>query len=94
MDYKKANLNGFDVEELACKVTGMDYDEIDADTETIEDALLVNFELDIEQFTELVNRLIPLIDVGESPITKKKYKGFSNQQGTWLAKIEVQQPKT
>lgn len=37
---KKAKLSELDVEELACFVCGLDYDEIDADTEVIEDKLI------------------------------------------------------
>jgi len=37
---KRAKLHIFEVEELACAITGLDYDEIDADTRLIEDALI------------------------------------------------------
>ena len=33
MNIKKAKVLMFDIEELACKITGLDYDEIDADNE-------------------------------------------------------------
>ena len=84
----KANVHQFDMEELACKILGIDYDEIDADTEVIEEELYNQFEIDLENFSEIVNRLLPLIDVGESPITKEKYKGFS-AGNSWLAKVPV-----
>ena len=84
----KANVHVFDMEELACKILGIDYDEIDADTEVIEEELYNMFEIDLENFSEIVNRLLPLIDVGESPITKEKYKGFSTGN-SWLAKVPV-----
>ena len=87
-EVKKATVHIFDMEELACKILGIDYDEIDADTEVIEEELYNQFEMDLENFSEVVNRLLPLIDVGESPITKEKYKGFSTGN-SWLAKIPV-----
>lgn len=85
---KKATVHQFDMEELACKILGIDYDEIDADTGIIEEELYSEFEIDLENFSEIVNRLLPLIDIGESPLTKERFKGFSTGQ-MWLAKIPV-----
>ena len=87
-EVKKANVHQFDIEELACRILGIDYDEIDADTEIINEELYNQFETDLDNFQDIVNRLLPLIDVGESPITKEKYKGFSTGN-SWLAKVPV-----
>ncbi len=87
-EVNKATVHIFDMEELACKILGIDYDEIDADTEVIEEELYNMFEIDLENFSEIINRLLPLIDVGESPLTKQKFKGFS-AGSSWLAKIPV-----
>lgn len=84
----KANVHQFDMEELACKILGIDYDEIDADTQIIEEELYNQFETDLKNFSDIVNRLLPLIDIGESPLTKEKFKGFSTGQ-MWLAKVPV-----
>ena len=81
--------NEFDTEELACKIVGLDYDEIDADTEIIEEKLYDEFGIDLEIFTRLINKLTPLIDVGKSPLTNELFKGFSNQNGLWLLKMRV-----
>lgn len=59
---KKAKISFIDVEELACKVTGLDYDEIDADTEIIEDELLEVYGIDLSGFTDLISILLPMID--------------------------------
>lgn len=83
------NITEIDIEEFACYLTGLDYDKINADTQIIEEKLHDEFNIDLETFTKLVNKMIPLIDVGSSPITKKKYKGFSNQKGIWFCKIEI-----
>ena len=82
--------NKFDTEELACKIVGLDYDEIDADTELIEEKLYDEFGIDLEVFTKLINKLVPLIDVGTSPLTGETFKGFSNQNGLWLLKMRVE----
>lgn len=87
---KKAKISFIDVEELACKVTGLDYDEIDADTEIIENELLEVYGIDLSGFTDLISILLPMIDYGESPLTKKKYKGFADiENQRWLIKTEV-----
>lgn len=87
---KVANIDIFDVEELACKITGLDYYEINADSEIIETKLIEELQIDLWSFKEIVSRLIPLIDVGKSPITEKTYKGFADAENSiWLIKTEV-----
>lgn len=90
MNVKTANTHIFDIEELACKIIGLDYDEIDADTALIEEKLMDELTIDLDQFQSIVNRLLPLIMVSDSPLTEKKYKGFADiEKSTWLTKIEV-----
>lgn len=80
----------WDIEELACVILGLDYDEIDADTSVIEEALWEEFEIDLYAFKDIVSRLLPLIDVGESPLTEKIYKDFAdNENQRWIVKTEV-----
>ncbi len=43
----------------------------------------------IERFDSLINALLPLIDVGKSPLTNKRYKGFA-VNGAWFAKVEIE----
>jgi hypothetical protein len=87
---KVAKVEALDVEELACHITGLDYDEIDADTTTIEEKLYEEFGCDLEQFTHIIQRLLPMIDVGASLLTKKRYKGFfDTEKVMWLVKMEV-----
>lgn len=89
-----ASVSTYDVEELACKITGLDYDEIDADEAKIEDALQEKFEISIGQFADIVRHLLPLVDVGYSPLTDTRYKGFADtEKQMWLVKMEVQIPK-
>ncbi|MGL4956592.1 MAG: hypothetical protein ACRC9X_05385 [Bacteroidales bacterium] len=90
MGVKQIKVEMFDVEELACKITGLDYDEIDADTATIEERLYDDFGCYLEQFRIIIQRLLPLIDKGESPITGKVYKGFADtEKNCWIVKGEV-----
>lgn len=86
----KEKISSLDVEELACVITGLDYDKIDADTSVIESAMYDQFGIDLESFQEILSRLLPLIDVGKSPLTKKRYKGFSDPTHTgWILKVEI-----
>jgi hypothetical protein len=81
----KSNVHPFAVEELACQILGVDYDEIDADTSIIEEELYNEFGIDLDIFGDIISRLLPLVDVGTSPLTEEKYKGFSNGN-IWLIK--------
>lgn len=90
INVKKAKVMMFDIEELACKITGLDYEEINADTSVIENKLYEEFEIDLDNFSRIISRLLPLIDIGESPLTNKVYKGFAdNENNCWLVKTEV-----
>lgn len=87
---KKAKISTLEVEELACQITGLDYDKIDADTSVINEKLYEEFGCDLDQFTDIISRLLPLVTVGESPLTKKVYKGFAEEEKSmWLCKVEV-----
>ena len=91
---KKSNIDMMDIEELACKIIGIDIDDpdVDGDTQIIEENLFADLGIDLEQFKVIVDRLMPLIDIGDSPLTNKRYKGFSNQNGLFIAKIEIINP--
>lgn len=83
------SLSTLDVEELACHITELDYEEIDADEEVISEKLYEEFGCDLVQFTHIIQRLLPLIDIGHSPISDTKYKGFADKKsGTWFVKTE------
>lgn len=83
-----AKVSELDVEELACKILDLNYDEIDADTTIIEEKMSEKFDIDLETFSNIISHLLPLIDFGKSPLSKKTYKGFGTGD-FWLVKIEV-----
>jgi hypothetical protein len=83
------NIDLFDVEELTCYLLDINYDDIDDDTSVIENALLEKYGCTIEQFKELLEKLLPMINVGTSSLTNKKYKGFSDIKNSyWFIKTE------
>ena len=89
-EVKKVKVDFWEMEELACKILGLDYDEIDGDTGKIEEAMFDQLNMELEMFEAVLGRLMPLIDKGESPLTKKVYKGFADVENqVWLLKIEA-----
>ena len=83
-----------DIYELAlelCKDYIEDYKEVsefDENNESDLEALLYySYEINIEDFEKLINVLVPLIEVGKSPLTEKIYQGFAID-GHWLIKKE------
>lgn len=51
--------------------------------------VLEMFTEDPDKFQKFIGGLLQMIDVGESPLTGKKYKGFS-KDGMFLAKVEIE----
>ncbi|VDH05845.1 hypothetical protein [Bergeyella zoohelcum] len=48
------------------------------------------FEIDLDNFASIICRLLPLVDVGESPFTGKLYKGFADiENNCWLVRTEA-----
>jgi len=49
--------------------------------------------MDFEAFCSVIRKLLPLCDVGKSPITGKIYRGFSRPENetakVWLLKMEA-----
>jgi hypothetical protein len=87
---KLARVSSIDVEELACHILEVDYEKIDADTSVINEKLYEEFGCDLDQFTHIIQRLLPMVDAGSSPLTQNRYKGFSDtEKGMWFVKMDV-----
>lgn len=85
-----SHIHPFNIEELACKILGLDYDEIDADTEIINEELEEEFNIDLDTFRNMISRLLPLVSVGSSPLTGIIYRGFADsEKNCWLVKEEI-----
>lgn len=75
--------------ELSLFLAGIKDDEYEDDYQLF-DLIADKYGLeDMEKFNNLITDLIDLIEVGESPLTKKVYKGFASDR-IWLAKTEIQ----
>lgn len=98
---KKENRNriDIDIEEIACVILDLDYedyDESDECTEQIENILIEEMNIDLDTLEKIVSKLLPLIEIGESPLTENMYKGFSRKfiKGSyrvkkWIAKMQI-----
>jgi hypothetical protein len=86
-------LHYWDTEELAAYLCGLDYEDDNIESDDIENALYEKFEISFDSFHKLCEHLLPMVDVGVSPLTKERYKGFSridkNGHGFWLLKVAV-----
>jgi len=88
-----------DIEEVACAVLGLeyeDYEEADDCTEQIENILIDEINIDLDTLEQIISKLLPTIDVGKSPLTGIAYKGFSREfiKGSckvrkWIAKMQI-----
>lgn len=83
---KKFVLDSFDAEELAAAMCGLeDYE----DTDDVEKALYQKFEIDLDNFTELVRFIFAGMSIGVSPLTESIFIGVSDdKKQMWLAKKE------
>ena len=80
-----------DIYELVQHLCGLDED---ADYDAIHESLYEKYEIEMHNLEKIIKDLLPLIDVGVSPITNQRFKGFSvrdGENGFWLVKIEVNQ---
>ncbi len=78
----KIMISDFDVEELIRGLGNLD-DDVDVD-EYIYD----NFGVEFDSFVKIIETLMPLIVMGQSPLTQKVYKGFG-KDGVFFIKQEA-----
>ena len=54
-----------------------------------EEAIETKYGMNYQDFERLINDLVPLITIAESPLTNRMLKGFADiSHGIWLVKIE------
>ena len=77
-------MDSLDFYELAMYLTGNSGE----DEDELEQAFFDKFEIDYHLAFGLVKNLVPLCNVGQSPMTEKYYRGFGTAD-TWLVKQEI-----
>lgn len=84
-------MSELDALELAAHLLGIDEDADDLDDQ-VEEKIYERYEIELHNFRVLVSELLPMCDVGQSPITKELFRGFSireEKHGRWLAKVDA-----
>ena len=91
---EKLKCDWMEIQDLPAHVCGLDPDEFTV--EDVEEALQEKFfSMEngcLDAFHNIVERLLPLMEVGESPLTNKAYKGFvklKNGHRMWVLKCEI-----
>jgi hypothetical protein len=73
-----------DATELAAHILG-----IDEEDQSLYETLYETYGCDLIQLESLIEALLPMIDVGSSPLTGRRFKGFCVHGQYWVARMEV-----
>lgn len=85
-----AQIHWHDIQELACAVCGLDYEDVVNNNreDEIYDALEDKLGVDFDGFTSVVFALLPMVTVATSGLSGSSYRGFG-KDGVWLVKEEI-----
>jgi len=84
----KFSLDTFEIEELGAHLCGLDADTHN-DTDDVDRALYEKFEINFEQFKNIVSKILSGINVGISPLTDRIMIGISDEEKSmWLVKAD------
>ena len=81
----------WDTQELACAILGLNYDDlVDEGRENeIEEALYEKLEINMEQFCNIVEALLPFTPTVKAGLSGKIYHAFVNEkEGLMIVKLE------
>lgn len=72
----------YEAQELACAILGLNCDDlVDEGRENeIDEALYDKFEIDMEQFTNIVEALLPFTPIVKAGLTGNLYHAFVNEK--------------
>lgn len=72
----------YDAQELACAILGVNYYELvcEGREDEIEEAIYVKFGIDLEQFTNIVEALLPFTPIVQAKFTGIKYHAFIDEE--------------
>lgn len=88
---KPCRIDYFDAAELAAAVLDLPEIETDENIDTVADAFFDKFGIDLDQFAELAQRLVPMCAMDKSPLTDTFRRGFV-RNGAYIVKITTEQP--
>lgn len=84
----KVKLDDLAIQEIADSLTQVENEDLDM--QITDDALYGKFNMNFEDFSEVVSAIFQKINFGLSPLTHEAYVGIADE-GCWLAKKEVNQ---
>lgn len=72
----------YEVQELTCAILGISYDDLvnEGRENEIEEKLYEKFEISMEQFSNIVEALLPYTPIVEAAISGSKYHAFVNDK--------------
>ncbi len=75
-------MNYLDAQELACAILGLNCNDlVDEGRENeIDEALYVKFGIDMDQFVNIVEALLPFTPIVQAGLTGNKYHAFVNEK--------------
>jgi len=77
----------YDAEELAAKLLGFSEDY---EPDDVEQKLWDVYEISMNSFHRLICDLAPMCEVGQSPITGEKFRGFADVAShCWIARVDA-----
>ena len=85
-------MNYYDAQILACAILGVNYDDLvdEGREDEIEEAIYVKFGIDMEQFTNIVEALLPFTPIVQAGLTGNMYHAFVNEkEGLMIVKQKV-----
>ena len=87
----------YEAQELACAILGLNYDElVDEGRESeIEETLWAKFNIDIDNFVDLLKALLPFTPVVKAGLSGNLYHAFVNEkEGIMIVKQAVKENQT
>ena len=81
------SISDYDAEELAAKLLGFG-DEYEPDE--VEQKMYDVYEISMESFHKLICGLAPMCEVGQSPLSGKKSRGFADiERQCFIARVDA-----
>jgi len=80
-------INCYEAEELAAKLLGFSEDY---EPDEVEQKLFDVYEISMDSFHRLICDLAPMCEVGQSPLTHERFRGFADVASQcWIAKVDA-----
>ena len=80
-------ISDYDTEELAAKLLGFSEDY---EPDEVEQKMYDAYEISMENFHKLICVLAPMCEVGQSPLSGEKFRGFADiENACFIARVDA-----